>query len=391
MEFLLVLFLIPLSYAFGESDSSQFDLFYNDYKLESSTRTTYYDLSNLDFEVLEVKKLFIPMWINQPGDFSDILQIKFNVTNNGLSHFTVKKNMFKIDVFDPREQYREVRRTNQNYMVDNYYPQYIEDFKLRFQDITLPQSLFECELLSHSLKVNQTLTLSVCFDVKQKWSKYPLDLNGPRLYYLVMMDNKFVTSCPNCKSVLLNEYYKNPISESEISHDKIPKNLQIWLGNLVNWLENSHISEQEFSNAIDFLEQRGIIDQSPNEIKEVFLEPKIKIQSILTMTGFRENRFNEGQPVVFGGKLTDYFGNPISQVPILIRSDGPCPSNQIIAQGITDKNGRYYIYTKTLLWNEKDGIITTFAEFPGTESFEQSVSDTQLVVVYAVKGEKCIG
>ena len=391
MEFFLVLFLIPLSYAFGESDSSQIDLFYNDYKLESSTRTTYYDLSNLDFEVLEVKKLFIPMWINQPGDYSDILQIKFNVTNNGISHFTVKKNMFKIDVFDPREQYRDVRRTNQNYMVDNYYPQYIEDFKLRFQDITLPQSLFECELLSHSLKVNQTLTLSVCFDVKQKWSKYPLDLNGPRLYYLVMMDNKFVTSCPNCKSVLLNEYYKNPINESEISHDKIPKNLQIWLGNLVNWLENSHISEQEFSNAIDFLKQRGVIDQNPKEIYEVFLEPKIKIQSILTMTGFRENRFNEGQPVVFGGKLTDYFGHPISQVPILIRSDGPCPSNQIIAQGITDKHGRYKIYTKTLLWNEKDGIITTFAEFPGTESFEQSVSDTQSVVVYAVKGEKCIG
>jgi len=392
VKFFLVLFLIPLSYAFGESDSPQTDVSNEEYKPESgSTRIIYHDMSMLGFEVLEVKKFFIPKWINEPGDFSDILQIKFNATNNGFENFVIYKNMFKIDVIDPREQYLEVRRTNQDYMVDNYYPQYIEDFKLRFQDITLPQSLFECELLNHNLRVNQTKTLSVCFDVKQKWSNQPLDLSGPRLYYLVMMDNKFVTSCPNCKTVLLNEYYQNPITESEILDDELPQNLRIWLGNLVSWLENSLISEQEFSNAIDYLAKKGIIDHSPNEIKEIFFEPKIKIQSILTMADFRENRFNEGQPVVFEGKLTDNSGDPIPHVPVLIRSDGPCPANQIIAQGITDKHGRYKIYTKTLLWDEKDGFITTFAEFSGTESYEQSVSDMQLVVVYPVKGEKCIG
>ncbi len=391
MKFFLILFLIPLSYAFGESDSPQINFSFVEYNSESSTRMTFHDLSKLDFEILEVKKFFIPKWINEPGDYSDILQINFNATNNGLEHFVVYKNMFQIDVVDPREQYLDVSRTNKDNVVDNYYPQYIEDFKIRFQDITLPQSLFECELLNHNIRVNQTKTLSVCFDVKQKWTNQPLDLSGPKLFYLVMMDNKFVTSCPNCKFVLLNEYYKNSASESEISDDELPQNLRIWLDKLVNWLENSLISELEFSNAIDFLTKRGIIDQSPNQIKEVFIEPKIKNQSILTMVDFRENRFNEGQPVVFQGKLTDYFGNPISNVPILIRSDGPCPSNQIIAQGITDKHGRYKIYTNTLLWNEKDGFITTFAEFPGTESFEQSVSDIQSIVVYPVKGEKCIG
>jgi hypothetical protein len=391
MKFFLILFLIPLSYAFGESDSPQINFSFVEYNSESSTRMTFHDLSKLDFEILEVKKFFIPKWINEPGDYSDILQINFNATNNGLEHFVVYKNMFQIDVVDPREQYLDVSRTNKDNVVDNYYPQYIEYFKIRFQDITLPQSLFDCELLNHNIRVNQTKTLSVCFDVKQKWTNQPLDLSGPKLFYLVMMDNKFVTSCPNCKFVLLNEYYKNSASESEISDDELPQNLRIWLDKLVNWLENSLISELEFSNAIDFLTMKGIIDQSPNEIKEVFLEPKIKNQSILTMVDFRENRFNEGQPVVFQGKLTDYSGNPISNVPILIRSDGPCPANQIIAQGITDKHGRYKIYTITLLWNEKDGFITTFAEFPGTESFEQSISDIQSVVVYPVKGEKCIG
>jgi hypothetical protein len=32
-----------------------------------------------------------------------------------------------------------------------------------------------------------------------------------------MMDNKFTTSCPNCKFVLLNEYYKNPITKLDVS------------------------------------------------------------------------------------------------------------------------------------------------------------------------------
>jgi hypothetical protein len=386
----LVLILMPLTFAFGESNFPQID--YDGYSTGvSSYRTTYHDLSELGFDVLEVQKFFMPKWIDEPGDFSDILQIKFNVTNNGLEHFSIYKNMFQIDVVDPRKQYQEFRRTNQDYVVDNYYPQYIEDFKLRFQDITIPQSLFECELLNHSLRVNQTQTLSVCFDVKQKWSNESLDLNGPKSYYLVMMDNKFTTSCPNCKSVLLNEYYDNHIIESEISDYEIPEDLLLWLDVLVVWRENSIISDQEFSNAIEFLAKRGIIEKRPNENNKIFLEPEVKNQTILAMADFRHPRFNEGQPIVFEGKLTDYSRNPISHVPILIKSDGPCPANQIIAQGITDKHGRYKISAKALLWNENGGLITTFAEFPGSESFEQSVSDSQLVVVYSVKGEKCIG
>jgi len=159
--------LIPFS-AFGESNSLQIGS--GEYR-SNSLGTMYHDMSKLDFEILDVQKFFIPKWINEPGDFSDIIQVKFSVTNIGLEHFVVYKDMFKIDVIDPREQYLEVRTTNQDYMVDNYYPEYIEYFKIRFQDIVLPQSLFECELLNHSLKINQTRILSICFDVQQKMVK----------------------------------------------------------------------------------------------------------------------------------------------------------------------------------------------------------------------------
>jgi hypothetical protein len=97
IKLLLVLFLMPLSFAFAELDSSQINLISDEYKPESSHRTTYHDLSKLDFEILEVKKFFIPKWVNEPGDYSDILQIKFNATNNGLSNFVIYKNMFQID------------------------------------------------------------------------------------------------------------------------------------------------------------------------------------------------------------------------------------------------------------------------------------------------------
>ena len=132
--------------------STHNELDYEYYEPVSSHRAIVHDLSILDFEMLEVKKFFIPKWIDQPGDYSDILQIKFNATNNGLNNFVIYKDMFQIDVVDPREKYGEIRQSNQKYVVDNYYPQYIEDFKLRFQDIILPTNLAECELLNHSLK-----------------------------------------------------------------------------------------------------------------------------------------------------------------------------------------------------------------------------------------------
>ncbi len=350
-----------------------------------SSRTVYHDLSLLDFEILEVKKFFIPKWIDEPGDYSDILQVKFNFTNNGSKTFVVYKNMFQIDVVDPKERYTEFRRTNQDNLVDNYYPQYIEDFKLRFQDIVLPQSLFDCELLNHKVRNNQTKTLSVCFDVKQKWTNQPLDLNGPRLYYLVMMDNKFVTSCPNCKVVLLNDHY-----ETE-QPTKTPQNILQWLDTLFRWYESSLISEQEFSNAIDFMKKKGTINQNQDKINEFISKTVKKNKTVLSMVDFRNSGFNEGAPIVFEGKLTDALGDPIPNAPILIRSDGPCPQNHIIAQGVTDKHGGYKIFTITKLWDEEDGLITTFAEFPGTSALNSSKSDIQQVVVYAVKGEKCTG
>ena len=218
--FAIMISLITTNQAFG----MDYEFAYDEYRSGGSL-TQYHDMKQLNFTVLDVEKIFIPKWIDEPGDYSDILKIKFNVTNKGLENFSVYKNMFQINVVDPHQEFKEVRRTNRDNIVDNYYPQYIEDFKLRFQDISLPSELSECVLLNHDLRINQTKTLSDCFDVRQKWSNEPLDLGGHRQYYLVMMDNKFATSCPNCISVLLDDYYQNSIMKT-----KFPPRIQVALG-----------------------------------------------------------------------------------------------------------------------------------------------------------------
>ncbi len=211
--YFLVVFLLPTSFAIAED----IHIDYGKGFVSGTTHTIYNDLSQIDFQIIDINKFFIPEWIDEPGDFSDILQIKFNLTNNGLDHFVVYKDMFHINVVDPDIAFREFRRTNDDFIVDNYYPQYIEDFKIRFQDVLLPSDLIQCTLLNDSIRINQTKTVSVCFDVKQKWSNKPLNFDGPLLYYLVMMDNKFSNSCPNCISVLLNEYYQNPIIKEKLA------------------------------------------------------------------------------------------------------------------------------------------------------------------------------
>ncbi len=88
LKILLVLVLMSLPFAFGESNLAQID--YEGYNFGTSNpRAILHDLSKLDFVVLDVQKFFIPKWIDEPGDFSDILQVKFNVTNNGLENFVV--------------------------------------------------------------------------------------------------------------------------------------------------------------------------------------------------------------------------------------------------------------------------------------------------------------
>lgn len=122
------------------------------------------------------------------------------------------------------------------------------------------------------------------------------------------------------------------------------------------------------------------------------VEPSLSqepIKTILTLNEFKTSTFNGGQPIVFEGKLTTPSGDRVPYAKILIKNDGPCPANHVIAEGITDKHGRFWIYTITNVWDGSDNLIKVHAEFEGNEKFLPSMSEKHIVIVYPVKADAC--
>ncbi|NIU01028.1 MAG: hypothetical protein GWN01_08910 [Nitrosopumilaceae archaeon] len=113
-------------------------------------------------------------------------------------------------------------------------------------------------------------------------------------------------------------------------------------------------------------------------------------KTVLSLIEFDSTSFNEGQPIVFEGRLTAESGSPIQEATIQIVSDGACPKDGIIAGGKTDKHGRYWIYTLTKLWDPVDNLITVYAKYAGSETLDPSTSENVKVVVYPVKSESCV-
>ena len=113
-------------------------------------------------------------------------------------------------------------------------------------------------------------------------------------------------------------------------------------------------------------------------------------KTILTLHQFEYASFNGGQTIVFSGKLTTDSGDRVPYAEILIKNDGPCPEDKVIAEGKTDKHGRFLISTVTKIWDESDNLIKVHAEFEGNSDFLASKSYERVVVVYPLNAEKCL-
>ncbi len=123
-------------------------------------------------------------------------------------------------------------------------------------------------------------------------------------------------------------------------------------------------------------------------------EPSFSLQeptrTILTLHKFEESFFNEGQTIVFQGKLTTQSGDRIPDAKIIIKNDGSCPEDHVMDEGVTDKHGRFWIYTVAKVWDKSDNLITVHAEFEGNKIFLPSTSFAFPIVVYPLNAEKCV-
>lgn len=101
-----------------------------------------------------------------------------------------------------------------------------------------------------------------------------------------------------------------------------------------------------------------------------------------------KNPFNEGLPIVFVGKLITESGVPVPDAKITIKHDGLC-ANKTIGSGKTDNTGRFWIYAIAKVWDKKDNLVKTHAEFEGKKGFLASSSEYKIIVVYPVKNKGC--
>jgi len=113
-----------------------------------------------------------------------------------------------------------------------------------------------------------------------------------------------------------------------------------------------------------------------SEIENEFEKTKLRLNDIPTST------FNGGSTIGLSGNLQTKSGEFIPNAEILIVGDGPCPSDGIIAKGLTDKHGRYRIYLEMMIWDPSDNLIKIHAEYLGDEIYSPSSSQDEVIVVY---------
>jgi len=143
---------------------------------------------------------------------------------------------------------------------------------------------------------------------------------------------------------------------------------------------------------LDILEPSSNTDPAPKSaialMSETLFIKKLE-KTNLTLFDFKTSMFDGGQPVVFSGKLTTDDGTRISNSEIIIKSDHSCTPDGIIAKGVTDKYGKFWIYTMPKKWNHVTNLIKVHAEFLGDEKFSPSKSQERVMVIFSSHAEEC--
>lgn len=229
-----------------------------------------YDLDLLDLDVIDVQVLFMDDETGYWLDNADLLKVTINVTNNGLEHFILLDKMFRIWVMEKGYVDDGTVMNDYKSIVDNYETVYDSHLEVTY-DYPHSRELFEeCDWVNKLLQVGDSKFFTICFDVLRIWNNEPMNIDGLKQYYLVMMNNQFSTSCPNCLKVHLSKY---PI---------IGVDLPEWLQTVIGWYYDGLITLKDIENSFLFLNRTGIVSNfSVNNLEKEFsqitaLEQKIR-------------------------------------------------------------------------------------------------------------------
>ena len=205
-----------------------------------SFRNMSYDLNtNVVVKVVDLKIVPTDDKPKDPLDDSDVIVITFDFTNKGIEYFVLTDKMFKILVLDPSFPANQVKPQSK-YIIDNYFTLYDEELETRYDDYSNLEIFEPCDYFHDRIFVNQTKTYSICFDVLRKWNNEILNIDGPKHYFLTLMDNVQSNSCPNCVEILLT------------TENKMPS----WFEKTLYWYFEEKISKTELENARNYLQKQ---------------------------------------------------------------------------------------------------------------------------------------
>ena len=356
-----------------------------------------YDLSLVDLEILETEVFLIEENPNYPFDAADIVKIKFQVTKTEPGLFIASDRMFRLVATTPSFLAHPVLDSFRGQSI-SFKAMYDDNFEVRYKGLESYHYFEDCEYFHDVLLYTETKSYTVCYDVLRRLNIVPVDFEGNKQYILTLMDNIQSNSCPNCRELLLSSgiietIVPQAIIVQEQNNHGCRKGLE-----LIFKISDGSFGCVKPQTAKKLIERGWGIKTLPSirtiipTFEDGFIQSPTQAtgeHTRLTLSTPRSHLYNGGDPIVFAGTLWGSSSGRIPNAEIIIKNDGPCPEDHIIAKGITDQKGKYKIYESAKVWDASDNQIIVHAEFAGNEKFFPSISKTRNVIVYPSHGEKC--
>ena len=300
------------------------------------------DMNLVDLKIVDLQVLSMDDTPWEYLDDADLVKITINVTNNGLDYLLLDNKMLKLWAMEP--DYRKSSSEGEVLeLVDNYSPIYDDELAVIYENLDSRELFEECDHIHESVKIGQSKVFTICFNVLRIWHNEVLTIDGQKKYYIVMMDNQYASSCPNCKKVPL----------SEISVPSAKYSTPRWVQNLFEWHKQGIVSDQEFENSIQYLVTRGIISKENEKIQSTTMNEKnlqLKEHQARLSLAQQTNLYVSAMSFYESKYSYDFSG-------VLCKKQ----NNIVTLSGDYTNDDAYYdaVFFKLLVIDERDNVVST--------------------------------
>jgi len=301
------------------------------------------NLNLVDLKIVDLQVLSMDDTPWEYLDDADLVKITINVTNNGLDYLLLDNKMLKLWAMEP--DYRKSSSDNEVLkLVDNYSPIYDDELAVIYENLDSRELFEECDHIHEIVKIGQSKVFTICFNVLRIWHNEVLTIDGHKQYYIVMMNNQYASSCPNCKKVPLSEISVPPTKYST------PR----WVQNLFEWHKQGIVSDQEFENSIQYLVTRGIISKENEKIQQTTMNEKnLQLKE-------HQARLSRAQQTSLYASYMQFYKSDYEEK---ILSGVLCKkqNNIVTLSGDYTNDDAYYdaVFFKLLVIDEQDNVVST--------------------------------